>query len=96
MEKTRKKKAESQGIPQALLPILGLLVTVKTSLFDLVLSSGLKVLEVLLEQEREELCGVSLLQACVTDPPSGATLARTQEADDGARQESVEGSRYDA
>jgi len=57
MEKTRKKKAESQGIPQALLPILGLLVTVKTSLFDLVLSSGLKVLEVLLEQEREELCG---------------------------------------
>jgi putative transposase len=57
MEKTRKKKAESQGVPQALLPILGLLVTVKTSLLDLVLSSGLKMLEVLLEQEREELCG---------------------------------------
>jgi hypothetical protein len=32
MEKSRKKKAESQGVPQALLPILGLLVTVKTSL----------------------------------------------------------------
>ena len=44
-------------MPQALLPILGLLVTVKTSLLDLVLSSGLKMLEVLLEQEREELCG---------------------------------------
>jgi len=58
MEKTRKKKAESQGVPQALLPILGLLVTVKTSLLDLVLSSGLKMLEVLLEQEREQLCGV--------------------------------------
>src|SRR3954465_10214920 len=58
MEKTRKKKAESQGVPQALLPILGLLVTVKTSLFDLVLSSGMKMLEVLLEQEREALCGV--------------------------------------
>jgi transposase-like protein len=57
MEKTRKKKAESQGVPQALLPILGLLVTVKTSLLDLVLSSGLKMLGVLLEQEREELCG---------------------------------------
>jgi putative transposase len=57
MEKTRKKKAESQGVPQALLPILGLLVTVKTSLLDLVLSSGLKMLEVLLEQDREELCG---------------------------------------
>lgn len=57
MEKIRKKKAESQGMPQALLPILGLLVTVKTSLLDLVLSSGLKMLEVLLEQEREELCG---------------------------------------
>ncbi len=57
MEKTRKKKAESQGVPQALLPILGLLVTVKSSLLDLVLSSGLKMLEVLLEQDREELCG---------------------------------------
>src|SRR5215468_753215 len=57
MDKTRKKKAESQGMRQALLPILGLLVTVKTSLFDLVLSSGLKMLEMLLEQDREELCG---------------------------------------
>ena len=58
MEKSRKKKAESQGVPQALLPLLGLLVTVKTSLFDLVVSSGLKMLEMLLEQERAELCGV--------------------------------------
>lgn len=57
VEKTRKKKAESQGMSQALLPILGLLATVKASLLDLVFSSGLKVLEMLLEQEREALCG---------------------------------------
>jgi transposase-like protein len=57
MEKTRKKKAESQGPAQMLLPLLGLLATVKGALFELVLGSGLGVLQALLEQEREQLCG---------------------------------------
>ena len=45
---------------------------------------------------KDVLKKVSFRQTCVTDPPSGATLARTQEADDGARQESGEGSRHGA
>lgn len=57
MEKTRKKKAESQAPAQMLLPLLGLLATVKGALFELVLGSGLGVLQALLEQEREQLCG---------------------------------------
>lgn len=61
MEKTRKKKAESQGLPQMLLPILGLMATVKGSLLDLVVASGLKLIEVMLEQERETLCGARYL-----------------------------------
>ena len=40
-----------------LLPLLGLLATVKGALFELVLGSGLGVLQALLEQEREQLCG---------------------------------------
>jgi putative transposase len=57
MEKTRKKKAESQGPTQMLLPLLGLLATLKGALFDLVVGSGFGVLQALLEQEREQLCG---------------------------------------
>jgi hypothetical protein len=55
MKKTRKKKAESQR-PGQMLPLLGLLATVEGALFELVLGSGLSVLEALLEQEREQLC----------------------------------------
>jgi putative transposase len=58
MEKTRKKKTESQGPAQMLLPLLGLIATIKGSLFDLVIGSGLGVLQALLEQEREQICGV--------------------------------------
>jgi putative transposase len=57
MEKTRKKKGESQGPAQMLLPLLGLLATVKGALFELVVGSGFGVLQALLEQERERLCG---------------------------------------
>jgi putative transposase len=58
MEKIRKKKAESKGAAQMLLPLLGLMATIKGALFELVLGSGLGVLQALLEQEREQLCGV--------------------------------------
>lgn len=57
MEKTRKKKIENQGVPQVLLPIIGMLATVKGALYELVVGSGLSVLQMLLEQERERLCG---------------------------------------
>jgi putative transposase len=57
MEKNRKKKAESKGAAQMLLPLLGLMATIKGALFELVLGSGLGVLQALLEQEREQLCG---------------------------------------
>lgn len=57
MEKIRKKKAESQGPAQMLLPVLGLLATLKGALFELVLGSGFTVLQALLEQEREQICG---------------------------------------
>jgi putative transposase len=57
MEKTRKKKAESKGSVQMLLPLLGLMATINGALFELVLGSGLGVLQALLEQEREQLCG---------------------------------------
>jgi putative transposase len=57
VEKTRKKKAESKGAAQMLLPLLGLMATIKGALFELVLGSGLGVLQALLEQEREQLCG---------------------------------------
>lgn len=57
MEKIRKKKAESKGAAQMLLPLLGLMATIKGALFELVLGSGLGVLQALLEQEREQLCG---------------------------------------
>jgi transposase-like protein len=42
---------------QAMLPLLGVLATVKNGLYDLVIGAGLRVLEALLEQERIELCG---------------------------------------
>ncbi len=58
MEKTRKKKTESQGPAQKLLPLLGLMATIKGALFELVVGSGFEVLQALLEQERERLCGV--------------------------------------
>jgi putative transposase len=57
VEKTRKKKAECKGAAQMLLPLLGLMATIKGALFELVLGSGLGVLQALLEQEREQLCG---------------------------------------
>jgi putative transposase len=59
MEKARKKKAESQGGARAqmLIPLLGVLATVKGALLDLVIGSGLEVLQLLLEQDRELLCG---------------------------------------
>jgi len=37
-----------------LLPLLGLMATIKGALFELVLGSGLGVLQALLEQEREQ------------------------------------------
>jgi len=58
MENIRKKGSESQGAKQPLLPLLGVLATVKGALLDLVIGSGLEVLRALLEQEREQLCGV--------------------------------------
>lgn len=57
MEKIRKKKVESQGVAQVLLPLVGLLATMKGALYELVVGSGLSVLQALLEQEREQLCG---------------------------------------
>src|SRR3984885_6648502 len=59
MEKARKKKAESQGGARAqmLIPLLGVLATVKGALLDLVIGSGIEVLQLLLEQDRELLCG---------------------------------------
>lgn len=59
MEKIRRKKAEGQGSSagQVLLPVLGVLVTVRKALYDLVVGSGLAVLQALLESEREQLCG---------------------------------------
>lgn len=58
MEKTRKKTDESQGAAQQVLSLAGLLVTVKGALLELVLGSGLSVLQALLEQERAQLCGL--------------------------------------
>ena len=58
MKNTRKKKVESQEVAQVLLPILGILATVKGALYELVVSSGMSVLLAVLEQEREKLCGV--------------------------------------
>jgi transposase-like protein len=58
MKNTRKKKVESQEVAQVLLPILGILATVKGALYELVVSSGMGVLLAVLEQEREKLCGV--------------------------------------
>ena len=58
MKKTRKKSVESQEVAQVLLPILGILATVKGALYELVVSSGMSVLLAVLEQEREKLCGV--------------------------------------
>lgn len=58
MEKKSRKKDEGQGArAQMLLPLAGLLVTVKGALMDLVIHGGLAVLAALLEQEREALCG---------------------------------------
>ena len=41
-----------------MLPILGILATVKGALYELVVSGGISVLLAVLKQEREELCGV--------------------------------------
>src|SRR5262249_22838022 len=73
MEKTRKNRAESQGATQAqmVLPVLGLLATVKGALLDLVIGSGLAVLQLLLEQDRELLCGARYQH----DPERKATRA---------------------
>jgi putative transposase len=57
MEKTRKKKAESQAMRQVMLPVVGLLAMLKGTLFELVVGTGLDVLLALLEEEREQLCG---------------------------------------
>lgn len=57
MEKIRKKGPKNQEAAQMLLPLLGVLATVKGALLDLVIGSGLGVLQALLEQERERLCG---------------------------------------
>jgi putative transposase len=57
MEKIRKKGPKNQEAAQMLLPLLGVLATVKGALLDLVIGSGLAVLQALLEQEREQLCG---------------------------------------
>jgi transposase-like protein len=55
---TERTKDASQGAGmQAMLPILGVLATVKNGLYDVVIGAGLRVLEALLEQERIELCG---------------------------------------
>ena len=57
MEKTGRKTTGDQGASQVLLPLVGMLATVKGALYELVMSSGMSVLMALLEQEREELCG---------------------------------------
>jgi transposase-like protein len=57
MEKIRKKGPKNQEAAQMLLPLLGVLATVKGALLDLVIGSGLGVLQALLEQERAQLCG---------------------------------------
>jgi transposase-like protein len=54
-----------------LLPLLGLMATVKGALLDLVLGAGLGVLQALLEQERERLCG----QRYKHDPARSASRA---------------------
>ena len=58
MKNTRKKTVKSQEVAQVLLPILGILATVKGALYELVVSSGMSVLLAVLEQERAQLCGV--------------------------------------
>jgi transposase-like protein len=59
MKKTAEKTKDESGAAglQALLPILGVLTTVRNGLYDFVMGTGLRVLEVLLEQERTKLCG---------------------------------------
>jgi transposase-like protein len=57
MQKSRKKSAENQGVPQVLLPVVGILATIEGALYELVVSSGLSVVLALLEQERAKLCG---------------------------------------
>jgi putative transposase len=57
MEKTRKKKSESQELAQVLLPVVGLLAAVRGSLYELVVDGGLRVVQMLLECERARLCG---------------------------------------
>lgn len=58
MEKKSRKKGEAQGArAQLLMPIAGLMTTVKGALMDWVINGGLAALAMLLEQEREALCG---------------------------------------
>jgi len=58
MEKKSSKRDDGQGSrAQLVLPIAGLLATVKGALMDWVINGGLAVLAALLEQEREALCG---------------------------------------
>lgn len=58
MEKTRKKDGRRQGPgAQILLPLASVLVTVRDTLYDLVLGSGMAVLQSLLERDREQFCG---------------------------------------
>ena len=56
-EDSQEEEAQNQGVPQVLLPIIGMLATMKGALYELVVGSGLSVLQALLEHERGELCG---------------------------------------
>lgn len=54
----RSKGSEESGfIQQRVLPVLEVIVALKDGLRDLVVTSGMQVLEALLEQDREMLCG---------------------------------------
>lgn len=60
MEKKSREKGDRQELTKAmqvLLPIAGVLATLKGSLHDLVVGAGLQVLQLLLEQDRAEICG---------------------------------------
>jgi transposase-like protein len=58
MEKTGKNKPRRQAPgTQILLPLASVLVTVRAALYELVVGSGMAVLQALLERDRDEACG---------------------------------------
>jgi transposase-like protein len=58
MEKTGRNGSGRKGLSaQVMLPLVGVLVTMRDALYDLMVGGGMAVLEALLESERAALCG---------------------------------------